>query len=515
MKAIETSGQDIKLLAGVRGSKYDHQEHRRIRVLGVICCIAWILLATLGCTSCTKPNTGSITGRMVLVNDSGNAANDPVDFSGVTLALYELAEFDTTMVRLNAEYPQIGVLISQETEFDHRKANPTKISYSAADGSFSMPEIDPGRYNLVIFKPGWGIRYRYQLEVTAGGENDQGDIVLFPETEYGQYVASDQVFQTGHTYLISQSTTFNCNICLEAGALVLIGQGYGATILGNVHTEDAEEGDEPWKILTASQMYSTSAQTLGLADYFGSLAFDGSQTLLRGGVIRQFTNTINFRSGTSEIDHVIFSQFEDGVLTQQGNASFSNLVFSQGNETALNIHTTFTGEIPISNCIFTDVRKGATINSLGTFTVDNCYFNRTFYGVAPYGTTGSVTHCCFDQNFNDIPMNGVITPMQIEHNNFYLSIILSIIPSSQPLIRNNNFFRTEGYFIKLRQDGAPPEYAHGYGNVNARENYWAVSDVDEFILDATDNDMYPNQPCAYYVFWSPRRGSRVPDAGIQ
>ncbi len=45
------------------------------------------------------------------------------DFSGVTVSLYNLVELDTALVRINQDYPNIGVQISQETEFDHREQN--------------------------------------------------------------------------------------------------------------------------------------------------------------------------------------------------------------------------------------------------------------------------------------------------------------------------------------------------------------------------------------------------------
>ena len=72
------------------------------------------------CSTSTKPETGSLSGKVILVNDTGDPALDPVDYSGITVALYNLAYLDTTIVRINNQYPQIGVHINQETEFDHR-----------------------------------------------------------------------------------------------------------------------------------------------------------------------------------------------------------------------------------------------------------------------------------------------------------------------------------------------------------------------------------------------------------
>ncbi len=74
----------------------------------------------MSCSSSTKPKSGSLSGRVILVNDTDDPSLDPVDFSGVTIALYELAVLDTTLVRIIYEYPDLGVPVSQLTQFDHR-----------------------------------------------------------------------------------------------------------------------------------------------------------------------------------------------------------------------------------------------------------------------------------------------------------------------------------------------------------------------------------------------------------
>ncbi|HQB50530.1 MAG TPA: carboxypeptidase-like regulatory domain-containing protein, partial [Candidatus Cloacimonas sp.] len=121
---------------------------------------SWIILSLIVlifaflCNSCsTKANKGTISGTVTLFNDIPDYyIENPMDFSGVTVALYKTAVLDTTLVRINQQYPQIGVQITQETEFDHRNFKPLKVTTTDAIGKFSFPSLTPGDYNIVIWK---------------------------------------------------------------------------------------------------------------------------------------------------------------------------------------------------------------------------------------------------------------------------------------------------------------------------------------------------------------------------
>jgi hypothetical protein len=72
------------------------------------------------------------------------------DHSGPTMALYALAELDTAVVRMNKEYPMVGIPISQATEFacpsvfwrDRRLAQPIYQTQTKADGSYKLEDIE-------------------------------------------------------------------------------------------------------------------------------------------------------------------------------------------------------------------------------------------------------------------------------------------------------------------------------------------------------------------------------------
>jgi len=122
-----------------------------------------LLLLMLSCSSTTEIKKGELSG---VVNLEGQS-----DFSGITVSLYDLAYLDTTIVRINNQYPQIGVKITQHTEFDHRLQSTVKTTTTEADGSFELNKIPTGEYNVVAMKAGFGFKYLYEITIVEG-DND-------------------------------------------------------------------------------------------------------------------------------------------------------------------------------------------------------------------------------------------------------------------------------------------------------------------------------------------------------
>ncbi len=169
----------------------------------ILNCTLYIISALLlSCSSTTGIKHGTITGQVTLINDSGNSANDPVDFSGINIELYKPTKLDTTIVRLNQQYPFIGIQISQETEFDHRQEIPFKITTTDAEGKFNLSKVPEGTYNLVASKPGWGWKYAYNVQI-----NSTHNLSLYPETVIPIY-NTDYLMQSDHHYLVTENTTF-------------------------------------------------------------------------------------------------------------------------------------------------------------------------------------------------------------------------------------------------------------------------------------------------------------------
>jgi hypothetical protein len=93
----------------------DHSRHSRTIKFAMIRAIRGLLLFFLACSKTpTSPSTFSLSGTVHLEGQQ--------DHSGVTVALYHPVELDTAVVRLQKEFPYVGIPISPQTEFDHRLA---------------------------------------------------------------------------------------------------------------------------------------------------------------------------------------------------------------------------------------------------------------------------------------------------------------------------------------------------------------------------------------------------------
>ncbi len=193
------------------------------------------------------------------------------DHSGIKVAIYALAYLDTTIVRINSEYPHIGVIINQHTEFDHRLQSSLYQTTTSADGAFKIKDIPSGRYNFVASKSGWGFRYLYEVEISKGEnslnnykfsilnsqlpeenqhiefqsnskssnavilsgvegsklEELRSDITLYPETALSGNVEGEHIFESHHHYVIEDHTSFvpGSRLEIQPGAVIRINHG--------------------------------------------------------------------------------------------------------------------------------------------------------------------------------------------------------------------------------------------------------------------------------------------------
>ena len=132
--------------------------------LFLIPCTLYLVSCTLFLlTSCSSPTStpkGNLSGTVHLEGET--------EHSNITVAIYDLAELDPDIVSINQEYPHIGVIISQHTEFDHRLQTPVKYTETDAAGNFEIKKIPTGTYNIVALKDSFGFKYIYEFEVEEG-----------------------------------------------------------------------------------------------------------------------------------------------------------------------------------------------------------------------------------------------------------------------------------------------------------------------------------------------------------
>lgn len=468
----------------------------------------------LGCSSCsTKPKTGSISGKVILENDSGDSQLDPVDYSGVSVAVYELAELDTTLVRINSEYPQIGVQVSQETEFDHRDYNPYKTITTDAEGNFLLSNISTGTYNLVLLKESWGLRYVYQVTVNSGAKNDVGEIILYPVTNLAAAQLPDITFRSRHHYLVNQDCIVIGNVVIEPQALISIAPAGNLRFYGNVAAAEIYDFRQAWKVNSSHDIFSLIKSQIDPDEYFASLVFYGTQNSIRSGILNHIGTAVSFMQVNGTINDMYINLFNTGISMQQCSIIVNNVTLANGTNTGIQVISD-SSQSHFTDCVLYRQNDAMNIYSAQGFTVSNSYFVENNYAIRPDRYPGVISHNAFERNNYDIYQFQVSQAVSITYNNFFFTNTWSIFPRRNAVINNNNFYHTNGYFIWIREPGAPP-YSYVNEDVDAKNNYWGVSDIGLYLQDADDNGDWPNEPCPHYVNYLPKRNNRLTDAGIQ
>jgi len=221
-----------------------------------------LILTISNCSNTTEVPKGNLTGVVHLEGQS--------DHSGIIVAVYELAYLDTTIVRINNEYPHIGVIINQHTEFDHRFQSPVKFTETDIEGNFLIKKIPVGEYNIIALKDSFGFKYIYEFDIEKGdneltpqpplfnlieGElkgvysslRTDADITLYEEQSLSGDITDDWIFEIDHHYIIGEeganSTIFvyGTNLEIQPGAIIRIEPENDLKIQGTISAQGEED----------------------------------------------------------------------------------------------------------------------------------------------------------------------------------------------------------------------------------------------------------------------------------
>ncbi len=491
-----------------------------------------------GCSPSSSHKTGSLQGSVILNNDSGNPALDPADYGGVTVALYEHAGLNPEIAQLNAEHPSVGVIITQQTEFDHRLQNPVKTAITEADGSFSLNGIKTGSYNAVILKQGWGVRYFCGFQISEGdnalteGSSRQkilqprNSVELYPATELEGFVSSALEFKTDHSYLIVDDLTVTADATISPAAYIWANPGAGLEFYGSLSTPG--EGDSYARITSADGMYATAALAAGAIQKFyeidcTNLAGFGQNRL--SSLITSYTELgWHIRSDNLDISNLILRDMTLGLqLTDADNVTVSNCNVIRSSETEQGAITATTCDtLASTGLIIVDCPVGISQKTCRNANISNCYFrNCSAIGIYNwYETTGTISHCTFVNaelaintsgrsntsiQYCDIQaVNGILNTSQT--NWFYSHFTANF----------NNLDCTE-YAVQTTAVFYTPDTIH----LDAKNNYWGTSStaaINDLIWDLSDfggDPNHPDWPIAAVIDYLPIRGSRIAAAGVE
>jgi len=487
------------------------------RDLTAIVLLALLLLLLLSCS--TKPKDGSISGNVVLSNDSGDPAYDTMDLSGVKVSLYNTVLLDSTILRLNQEYPNIGVIINQETEFKQKNQTAFKTAITDATGFFVFDQIPMGEYNLVFEKDGWGRVFRYNIKPNTESRSSLFDVfneddrrimlkkdevksltvVMYPIQILNSTIYNSFSFEADHCYRV-MSDAYMYGECIFEGRSRIEVQA-GSII--NLYSDVISSGEGYCTIETYDDG-SSSGQSK-----WDSMCVYSSNNVLTSFIITDSNAGIVFWGSGNEVSNSIIRKSNSGVHPVGLNTIICNVIFQDISNRAVLLEQS-AGQESISftlekSILFKCVEGIRTMGN--AVSIKNNYFLENDISVFSFNGFHEIRNNNFDRNNRVLICAGTIIP--IEYNNFYQGNANGILFSyqyysnvSNPLLNYNNFYMTSGLVIELHSRTT-------ISNIDAKNSYWAAPDIDAMIWDRNDS-----QDISHFVEYLPVRFQAVATAGI-
>lgn len=460
-----------------------------------------LLLFMCSCDSSTNGQSETLSGFVILVNDSGDTTMDPVDFSGVLISVYQLVELDSTLVRINQNYPSIGVILSQETEFNPDISDPIAVTHAHGDGAFSIKGLAPGRYNLAFSKDQWGSVYRHDVLVGHNNDGDRlGSITLYPIHSLTNHSYTSFTFEKDHTYLIPNDVRFSGPITMEGGASIQLGYGV--------------------KMSLEQTLIKTGSGYVNISGMSGKHSID---TLL--------WNSVEILSSGNIIRDLLISDSNSGLLLLGAENLVTNTIFRRSN------HATFLSGIgsKISRSLIIDISNKALVLNVTegqpdiAYELESCVVMRSNVGIRTEGNSirivdnyfiNNATAIVSNKNYHEIQYNNfedneraVVcagSEITIKYNDFYegnqncISFAYEYYSAiSSPVICQNNFYPQGGIVIYMFP-------LTTLDDVDARSNFWSGHDIDSLIWDNNDFESIHHK-----VLYMPKLTTPNTSAGIR
>lgn len=486
---------------------------RGIMHIPLFCAVlAFSLVALFGCSGCsTKPEEGSLRGSVELVDTGDASAYIPSDNSGVAVALYATTELDTTIVRINGQYPQAGFILDQQTEFDHRTAELVSHTVSDAQGVYNLHDVPVGVYTLVFLREGYDVTYLHNVsirnqEITVI-ENQQ----ICNTHDIAGYYSSDFTFESGRSYMVTDDVYFTAETNIEPGARIYVNPSMSIKFYGIVTSQDISQSVDPWHIASSTSLYQINSVPVDSMGYFSNLVLYANNSILQGGVIRYIRDGIAVLSHNNTIGYIDLSHAGSGITFNNVPGKIRNMNFRYIASTAVQ-GLSLVDSLEVSKCIIYKATDGIIPNVGGGFVIEDNYLIGNEHAVYPHDCNGIIQHNVFESNIYDIRQ--MLASCIISYNEFMSNKYTCIIPRRYALVNNNNFYSTARYFINIRGTSGS-NWTFVNEDLDAKQNYWGVQDIDLYLLDATDNPDFPNAECPHYILYLPKRTYPVQNAGIR
>jgi hypothetical protein len=433
---------------------------------------------------------------------------DTTDFSGVKVSLYKPVELDTALVRINQEYPNIGVQISQETEFDHREHEPLYTTLTNADGAWKIENVTKGEYNVVAEKDSFGWKYDLEFSLT---NNSSRNYTLYPIIELsGNYENVNLTLMENRCYLLEGNVIFNSNskLTLQNGTTIICGKNANLILQCDIESpsmgfarftsDDTTSGS--WKGIEINKQ-NIELKNLLIQNAANGIKIDANMTVVNSIYAKNTKNISIIISNGKDNITIINSLLTGGLI---GIDIFYN-------DSTININ---------KNIIYKFEQKGIALNNSTPIIQNNCIIGN-YIGIDCQLKSNAIIK---NNNIEKSDLYGIkiggSNPI-ITYNNFLSNKETTIripptgyAPSSIPRINYNNF-NSSKFHIVLYGDRAN---ANKY-DVNSKYNWWGTTDIhmiQQLIYDKNDleigSDAYKNTGS---IIFQPYEMQKIENAGIK
>ena len=441
------------------------------------------ILLILSCETPVEESKGSLSGNVTLDNQADN--------SGVTIAIYELAELDTEIVSVNNEYPHIGVIINQHTEFDHRRQTPIKTTNSDPNGDFEVKNIPVGIYNVVLLKQGWGFTYLYDVRTYKGDNDLASQVELYEEVILSDFFQeTNTIFETNHHYIFENDVVLlpDQTLIIQPGAIIRINPGKEFI----VHGELSIQGEEDSMIWITSNDKFENQSVKSEPEKYNKFEISSIAVLAE--------NMINW----VKVDYGIVGLMNqvEGVTILNSTFRFCDIGFQSYNVNYTEIYNILAHHCqePNSNGVYINSVEGGNVfdnifisnyhgleikDDFNGDVYNNYYSSNSYAGLKVIDFNGSIHHNEFATNNYDIHFGGAPhypgTTMVVHRNVFNSNESIKSLGNTyiyiDSLFINHNNFYSDDLFVSY------------YGRVgslsfiNCDNNYFNGLQAEETIME--------------------------------
>lgn len=471
--------------------------------------LASLALLSFGCKSLTKPRVANLKGRVVLENDSGDPAFDNADLSGIKVSLYKPVALDSTIVRLQAEYPILGPVIDQSMVFDPCKEAPIKSTTTNAEGRYELRGIAIDQYHLVFEKDGWGRVVEYYVNAGKSSEQDGNEFsskdprttAMYPIVQLPSMVNDEFAFKNSHTYVVDGNASFLAPVHFAGHCRVELGPNSSISFFEDIIYDD----DSPNYVIFTSLDNGSDGKA---PRRWGAVRVHKENQTVKNWTVENSVSGIFVEGNHSIVRSCFVRDSDSGVHVQAEYAEIENIIFD-----GISSRAVYYNQVPFSevikqrlvNCIFKCCQEGLRTQGQAVEVANN-YFIDNEYALFSFAGHHIIRNNAFDRNRDAIIING--SKICIEYNDFYhnknsvhfTSAYYDGVPD--PQFTNNNFYQTSDLAFRIATQNLRKD-------IDAKNNYWFASDIDSLIYDAVDAPSL-----IYKIIYLPKKTKVIETAGI-